>query len=102
MLDHAASDTVTIPPSASPLRAVENRGGYDYLLSLPSDCGQEASRRWPLLLSLHGTVARGDDVWAVTQQGVPKLLAGGPELTPAETAAATLVGRSFVVAAPQC
>lgn len=99
----------TLPDSSSPtsqtrapLRAFTGGSTYDYLLSLPDDYAADTSRSWPLLLFLHGTVPRGSNVWDVTQQGPARLLAGPPELTATERAAAATLSRAFVVVAPQC
>jgi predicted peptidase len=87
---------------SSRLRAITDRSGYDYLLSLPHDYATEPRRLWPLLMFLHGTAPRGTNVWDVTQQGPTRLLAAPPELTPAEIAVGAELSRSFVVVAPQC
>jgi len=58
-----------------------------YLLHLPE--GVEARRDWPLILFLHGSGERGDDVDRLRSQGLPRRLAEGLEL-PA------------VVLSPQC
>ena len=59
-----------------------------YLLYLPKDHGQ-ASQKYPLLMFLHGSGERGDDVNAVKKHGPPKLIADGQHLP-------------FVVVSPQC
>lgn len=46
-----------------------------YLLYLPR--GYDASRRWPLLLFLHGAGERGDDLDAVAIHGPPRLVRDG-------------------------
>lgn len=86
----------------STLRAVEQPHGYAYLLSLPEGYDAEPARRWPLLLFLHGAGDRGADVWQITRLGLPRLLAGGSELSAAEVEAAREVRRNFIVVAPQC
>jgi len=95
----------TSPPGPSDgsarLRAVTGRG-YDYLLSLPEGYTALSRSRWPLLLFLHGAGQRGSDVWTVTQQGLPRLLANPDLLTPAEQAIAAKISESFIVVAPQC
>jgi predicted peptidase len=54
------------------------------------------------MLFLHGAGDRGTDVWNVTRLGLPRLLAGAPDLTNAELAAAHEVAAHFIVVAPQC
>jgi predicted peptidase len=84
------------------LRAVTNGSGYDYLLSLPNNYAARNRARWPLLLFLHGAGQRGTDPWALTEQGVPRLLADSSVLTAAEKEAADKLATSFIVLAPQC
>ena len=59
----------------------------DYLLYLPEDYAKEDS--WPLLLFLHGSGERGDDLDLVTIHGPPKLIKEGKKFP-------------FIVVSPQC
>jgi predicted peptidase len=61
----------------------------DYLLFLPNGYGADASRRWPLILFLHGAGERGSDVWKVAKHGPPKI----------DTTATNF---PFIVVSPQC
>ena len=61
----------------------------DYLLFLPEGYGAEATKRWPLILFLHGAGERGDNIWLVAKHGVPKI----------DTQQTSF---PFIVAAPQC
>lgn len=65
--------------------AVPVRMGY--LLALPKD--YEKQDKWPLLLFLHGSGERGDDLDLVKVHGPPKLIAAGKEFP-------------FIVVSPQC
>ena len=58
-----------------------------YLLYLPTDYDQKES--WPLLVFLHGSGERGDDLELVKTHGPPKLIAEGKEFP-------------FIVVSPQC
>lgn len=58
-----------------------------YLLYLPKDYEQKES--WPLLMFLHGSGERGDDLELVKKHGPPKLIAEGKEFP-------------FIVVSPQC
>lgn len=58
-----------------------------YLLYLPKDYEQQES--WPLLLFLHGSGERGDDLELVKVHGPPKLVAAGKDFP-------------FIVVSPQC
>lgn len=58
-----------------------------YLLYLPKD--YDAKESWPLLLFLHGSGERGDDLELVKVHGPPKLVAEGKDFP-------------FIVVSPQC
>ena len=58
-----------------------------YLLYLPKDYEKQES--WPLLLFLHGSGERGDDLELVKVHGPPKLISQGQEFP-------------FIVVSPQC
>lgn len=73
--------------------------GYKYLLSLPTDYDTKSGRRWPLLLFLHGSGERGDDVWSIARHGPPKLLRAEGADAPAASAA---LAQQFIVVSPQC
>jgi predicted peptidase len=45
-----------------------------YLLYLPADYGEQADRRWPVILYLHGGSLRGDDVERLRKMGLPHRL----------------------------
>jgi predicted peptidase len=60
-----------------------------FLLYLPEAYGKDASRRWPLLLYLHGAGQRGTDLTMVRRGVLPKMLAERRDFP-------------FVVLAPQC
>jgi predicted peptidase len=59
----------------------------DYLLYLPPD--YEKQEKWPLLLFLHGSGERGDNLDLVKVHGPPKLIAAGKDFP-------------FIVVSPQC
>jgi len=80
------------PPGQSARRfegTLTRRVAYRYLLYLPGAYADDASRRWPLVLFLHGSGERGDDLEAIKRHGPPKLLASRDDF-PA------------VVVSPQC
>lgn len=67
---------------------IEKSVSYDYLLYLPD--GYETSKDdWPLLIFLHGSGERGDDLNKVKIHGVPKHIEKGEKFP-------------FIVVAPQC
>jgi predicted peptidase len=63
------------------------QGGY--LLYLPQDYGRDKSVRWPLVLFLHGSGQRGDDLEKVKVHGPPQLVAEGKQFP-------------FILVSPQC
>jgi predicted peptidase len=97
-LPSSTSTSDTLPR----LQAIANPRGYSYLVSRPPESLQNSARRWPAILSLHGTGERGSRVEDVARQGVPKLIQAAVELSPTERAAGEEVARRFIVIAPQC
>ena len=61
----------------------------DYLLFLPDGYGAEPTKRWPLILFLHGAGERGTNIWVVAKHGPPKI----------DTTATNL---PFIIVSPQC
>ena len=61
----------------------------DYLLFLPQDYDARKSKRWPLILFLHGAGERGSDIEKVTMHGPPKIVKTRPDF-------------QFMVVSPQC
>lgn len=61
----------------------------NHLVALPAHYADDADRRWPLVLFLHGSGERGNELERVKTNGLPKELAAGREV-PA------------VVLSPQC
>src|SRR5438105_1613253 len=60
-----------------------------YLLFVPKGYANSETRRWPLMLFLHGAGERGNDIWKVTTHGPPKNVAHDPDFP-------------FVLVSPQC
>ena len=54
--------------------------GAKYLLYLPKEYGKDTTKRWPLILFLHGAGESGDDLEKVKMHGPPKLAAQGKEM----------------------
>jgi predicted peptidase len=55
-----------------------------------------------LIVFLHGAAERGVQLDSVLRQGLPRLLGGGPDLSPAEQSVAADISDRFIVVAPQC
>lgn len=51
--------------------------GYNYLLSLPEGYEADTAKKWPLLVFLHGSGERGDNLELLNKHGPPKLIAAG-------------------------
>ncbi|MCU7547534.1 prolyl oligopeptidase family serine peptidase [Chitinophagaceae bacterium LB-8] len=49
----------------------------DYLLSLPDGYDQDTTKRWPLIIFLHGSGESGTDLQKVKVHGLPKLIEQG-------------------------
>src|SRR5579863_5896822 len=49
----------------------------DYLLSLPEGYDNDTTVKWPLMIFLHGSGERGNDLQKVKMHGPPKLVAAG-------------------------
>lgn len=60
-----------------------------YLLYLPAEYSADEKKQWPLILFLHGSGERGNDLELVKKHGPPKMLEAKPEI-PA------------IVVSPQC
>jgi predicted peptidase len=80
----AASTTVTVI-SDDAKKDVTLR----YWIYLPSDYDANPSEKWPLVLFLHGSGERGDEIEKVKIHGPPKLVGQGKEFP-------------FVLVSPQC
>ena len=50
---------------------------YNYLLSKPEGYEADAAKKWPLVIFLHGSGERGNDLEKIKQHGPPKLIAAG-------------------------
>ena len=67
---------MSIQPQTLALDAeIRKRVHLRYLLWLPSGYQEDAARRWPLILFLHGRGERGEDLALVTREGLARRLA---------------------------
>lgn len=60
-----------------------------YLLYLPKEYDTARETRWPLVLFLHGSGERGENIQQVTHQGLPRLVERGSDFP-------------FIIVSPQC
>ncbi len=65
----------------------EQKVSLNYLLALPKD--YEKKEKWPLLMFLHGSGERGDNLELLKKHGPPRLIEEGKEFP-------------FIVISPQC
>lgn len=70
-------------------RRVTKSVAANYLLFLPNGYQSRGSRRWPLILFLHGSGERGRNVARVAAHGPPKIVKANPDFP-------------FLVVSPQC
>lgn len=61
----------------------------NYLLFMPRDTSAVINGKYPLIISLHGIGERGNDLWRVKLDGLPKILDGNNSFP-------------FIVISPQC
>lgn len=61
----------------------------NYLLFLPKGYEENAKKKWPLILFLHGAGERGTNVWAVNNHGPAKYIVRNPDFP-------------FILVSPQC
>src|SRR5262245_14906400 len=54
-------------------REIHKRIQLKYLLFLPKGYDTNSSKRWPMILFLHGIGERGQDPWKVKSYGPPKV-----------------------------
>lgn len=50
------------------------KGGYAYQLYVPPGYDTDKARRWPVIVFLHGSGERGDDIAKVKVHGIPKIV----------------------------
>lgn len=60
-----------------------------YLLFLPEGYGQNPGQRWPMILFLHGSGERGNEIWMVPTNGPTSYIADHPDFP-------------FILVCPQC
>ncbi|MEY4482786.1 MAG: hypothetical protein RL693_238 [Verrucomicrobiota bacterium] len=72
--DGKAADTLSAQSFES---EVKLKVGYPFLLSLPEGYEKDTSKKWPLLVFLHGAGERGDNLEKLKKHGPPKLISAG-------------------------
>ncbi len=93
LVEPKADDTKYMPEGEAMRQSTatyEGEGGsLDYLVAVPADYDADAEKAWPLVIFLHGSGERGDEVELVAAWGPPKLAKAGAAI-PA------------IVVSPQC
>lgn len=87
-----ANSAAATPGTQTPQRfqaQLSRPATLDYLLFLPEGYAPSETRKWPLLLFLHGAGERGSNLEKVTVHGPPKLVKAKKDFP-------------FVVVSPQC
>ncbi|WP_310469065.1 alpha/beta hydrolase-fold protein [Sphingomonas sp.] len=69
----AALALAAVPAAGQHPQPPVEPGGYAYLLHLPPSYAADRAALWPLLIFLHGSGERGDDLASVKAHGPPKL-----------------------------
>lgn len=70
-------------------REITKTVSAEYLLYLPQGYEEDQDKKWPLMIFLHGSGERGDDLKKVAKHGPPKLVEQGKEF-------------DFIIVSPQC
>jgi predicted peptidase len=76
----AYAETLSRQESRSFTTEIRRMVTLNYLLYLPKQYDEDKSKRWPLILFLHGAGERGSDFNKVKSLGPPKLVAEGKEM----------------------
>src|SRR5688500_18675492 len=74
----AAEPARLLPPGQHPQSAI-SAGGYGYQLFIPRSAAPSSARTWPLMIFLHGSGERGDDIARVKVHGPPRLADRNPD-----------------------
>ena len=75
-------------------RRIMRQVSLRYLLSLPAGYERSKTRRWPLILFLHGAGERGDDLARVRVHGLPRVVE--------QRRVPELADFPFIAVSPQC
>jgi predicted peptidase len=85
MTSHAVTPTWNLRagqhPQTSVARSAQQQQSFttDFQLYLPRGYDQPAAPKWPLIVFLHGSGERGDDIERVKLHGPPKVVQGKPD-----------------------
>ena len=72
------AQAAAIPAEGQHPQPPVDRGGYAYLLHLPKGYAADRKARWPLMIFLHGSGERGDNLAKVKINGPPAIAASDP------------------------
>jgi antitoxin component YwqK of YwqJK toxin-antitoxin module/predicted esterase len=68
---------------------VYSKKSYNYLLYLPGEYDKNLNNPWPVIIYLHGSSLRGDDLEKVKEYGLPRIIETGKDLP-------------FIIVSPHC
>lgn len=77
MAGNASAQTSQLQTEESFQGTASLKVGYRYLQTLPEGYTEATDKRWPLILFLHGSGERGDNLEVLKKHGPPKLIAAG-------------------------
>lgn len=83
------STSLAAEPGKQLAETTELRLKVGYQLFLPAEYGQDSAKKWPIIVFLHGSGERGDNLELVKVHGPPKIVGQDP-------------GFPFIVLSPQC
>ncbi len=75
-----AAQSAPAPATDGQTAQVAPAGGYPYLLHLPRGYAASGRERWPLMVFLHGSGERGDQIDIVKVHGPPRVVGDDPAL----------------------
>jgi predicted peptidase len=84
-----SSAVLAAEPAQQRAESADLKFKVNYLLYHPKGYGEDKTKKWPLVVFLHGSGERGSDLEKVKIHGPPKLIAKGQDFP-------------FIVVSPQC
>ena len=78
-LNHGALAQGPAPTEGQSPQSAVSEQGYRYQLFLPKGAAHPAGQTWPLMIFLHGSGERGDDIAKVKVHGPPKIADRNPD-----------------------
>jgi predicted peptidase len=89
LLSFLSCSVLHAAPGKQEAKSAEAKLKINYLLALPDKYDDDKEKKWPVMIFLHGSGERGNDLEKVKVHGPPKLIEQGKSLP-------------FIVVSPQC